>query len=61
MVVFDGEDIKLEMLKLCVEMLFYGLIDENVKVVIEFIYNLFLVRFMLVNLVICYVVFIMYF
>lgn len=61
MVVFDGEDVKLEMLKLCVEMLFYGLIDENVKVVIEFIYNLFLVRFMLVNLVICYVVFIMYF
>lgn len=44
MVISDGEDVKLEILKLCVEMLLYGLIDENIKVFIEFVYNLFLVR-----------------
>lgn len=41
----DGEDIKLEMLKLCAEMSPHGLTDENVKAAIEPIYNLLLVRF----------------
>lgn len=51
----DGEDVKLEMLKLCAEMSPHGLSDENVKAAIEPIYNLLLVRFMLVNLSTCYV------
>lgn len=57
----DGEDVKLEMLKLCAEMSPHGLTDENVKAAIEPIYNLLLVRFMLVNLATCYAVFTMYF
>ena len=42
----DGEDVKLEMLKLCAEMSPHGLTDENVKAAIEPIYNLLLVRSM---------------
>ena len=49
----DGEDVKLEMLKLCAEMSPHGLTDENVKAAIEPIYNLLLVRFML-DLSTCY-------
>ena len=51
----DGEDVKLEMLKLCAEMSPHGLTDENVKAAIEPIYNLLLVRFMLINLSTCFV------
>ena len=40
----DGDDIKLEMLKLCAEMSPHGLTEENVKASIEPIYNLLLVR-----------------
>lgn len=57
----DGEDVKLEMLKLCAEMSPHGLTDENVKAAMEPIYNLLLVRFMLVNLSTCYAIFTMYF
>nr|QMS47769.1 apoptosis inhibitor-5-like protein [Fimbriaphyllia ancora] len=42
LVASDGEDIKLEMLKLCAEMSPHGLTDENVKSAIEPIYNLLL-------------------
>jgi len=42
LVASDGEDIKLEMLKLCAEMSPHGLTDENVKAAIEPIYNLLL-------------------
>lgn len=45
LVASDGEDVKLEMLKLCAEMSPHGLTDENVKAAIEPIYNLLLVRF----------------
>ena len=45
LVASDGEDIKLEMLKLCAEMSPHGLTDENVKSAIEPVYNLLLVRF----------------
>lgn len=45
LVASDGEDIKLEMLKLCAEMSPHGLTDENVKSAIEPIYNLLLVSF----------------
>ncbi|XP_068671795.1 apoptosis inhibitor 5-like [Montipora foliosa] len=38
----DGDDMKLEMLKLCAEMSPHGLTDENVKASIEPIYNLLL-------------------
>ncbi|XP_029210992.1 apoptosis inhibitor 5-like [Acropora millepora] len=38
----DGDDIKLEMLKLCAEMSPHGLTEENVKASIEPIYNLLL-------------------
>ena len=57
----DGEDVKLEMLKLCAEMSPHGLTDENVKAAIEPIYNLLLVRVMLVNLPAYYAVFTMCF
>ncbi|KAJ7390953.1 Apoptosis inhibitor 5 [Desmophyllum pertusum] len=40
--VSDGEDVKLEMLKLCAEMSPHGLTDENVKAAIEPIYNILL-------------------
>ena len=45
LVTSDGEDIKLDMLKLCAEMSPHGLTDENIKAAIEPIYNLLLVRF----------------
>lgn len=38
----DGDDIKLEMLKLCAEMSPHGLTEENIKASIEPIYNLLL-------------------
>ena len=50
----DGEDMKLEMLKLFAEMSPHGLTDENVKAAIEPIYNLLLVRLVLLNLSACY-------
>ena len=45
LVASDGEDTKLDMLKLCAEMSPHGLTDENIKAAIEPIYNLLLVRF----------------
>lgn len=42
LVASDGEDIKLDMLKLCAEMSPHGLTDENIKAAIEPIYNLLL-------------------
>ena len=44
MVTSDGEDVKLEILKLCAEMSPHGLTDENIKAAIEPVYNLLLVR-----------------
>ena len=44
LVASDGEDVKLDMLKLCAEMSPHGLTDENIKAAIEPIYNLLLVR-----------------
>ena len=46
LVASDGDDIKLEMLKLCAEMSPHGLTDDNINAAIEPIYNLLLVRFM---------------
>lgn len=42
LVTSDGEDVKLEMLKLCSEMSPHGLTDENIKAAIEPVYNLLL-------------------
>lgn len=42
LVASDGEDVKLDMLKLCAEMSPHGLTDENIKAAIEPIYNLLL-------------------
>ncbi|XP_073245852.1 apoptosis inhibitor 5-like [Porites lutea] len=42
LVASDGEDTKLDMLKLCAEMSPHGLTDENIKAAIEPIYNLLL-------------------
>lgn len=42
LVASDGEDVKLDMLKLCAEMSPRGLTDENIKAAIEPIYNLLL-------------------